>query len=91
MISSVIFVNNPSGLHARPASMFVMKAKQFSSEIILRRIDGQVPFSCNAKSLIHVLSGGFSQGTCLEIQADGPDEEEAIISLVDLIKNDLGT
>lgn len=46
-------VLNESGLHARPASMFVKMAKGFESEIMVRNLDKDGPF-VNALSLIHI-------------------------------------
>jgi phosphocarrier protein len=41
----------------------------------------------NAKSLLGVLSLGIIGGTTIRIIADGPDEEDAVNSLVDLVKS----
>ena len=39
----------------------------------------------NAKSLLGILSLGITKGTTINLIADGPDEEEAVAALVDLI------
>lgn len=58
MYSKVVVVRNPSGLHARPASEFVSKAKNFQSKISIRR-PGDSSFLGNAKSIIIMLSMGM--------------------------------
>jgi len=72
------------GLHARPATFLIQKANEFRSSIWIEKDERRV----NAKSLLGVLSLGVSQGTTISIIADGPDEEEAVDSLCDLINSD---
>ena len=87
MYSKVVVVRNPSGLHARPASEFVSKAKNFQSKISIRR-PGDSSFLGNAKSIM--LSMGIAQGDAVELMADGPDERQAVESLSDLIEEGFG-
>ena len=39
----------------------------------------------DAKSLLGILSLGITKGTTINLIADGPDEEEAVSALVELI------
>lgn len=89
MYSKCVIVRNPSGLHARPASEFVAKAKGFQSKISIRR-PGDDSFLGNAKSIIIMLSMGVGQGDSVEILADGPDEQQAVESLAALIESGFG-
>ena len=89
MYSKCVIVRNPSGLHARPASEFVAKAKGFQSKISIRR-PGDDSFLGNAKSIIIMLSMGVGQGDSVEILADGPDEQQAVESLTALIESGFG-
>ncbi|MBR0596487.1 HPr family phosphocarrier protein [Sinanaerobacter chloroacetimidivorans] len=83
MISEVITIMNDTGLHARPAAVFVSTAAKFKSEIMLQKGEKQV----NAKSILAVLSLGISKGTDIIISAQGPDEEEAVGALVELTRS----
>ena len=74
-------VNNQVGLHARPATFFIQKANEFKSSIWVEKEERRV----NAKSLLGVLSLGIVKGTSINLIADGPDEEEAVNALVELI------
>ena len=76
-------VKNETGLHARPASLFVQKAAKYKSTIKVKK-DGK---EANAKSIISVLSLGASFGSEITIIADGPDAEEAVAGLVELLDN----
>lgn len=89
MYQKDVIVRNPSGLHARPASEFVAKAKGFQSKISIRR-SGDESFFGNAKSIIIMLSMGVGQGDSVEIMADGPDEQAAVDALVALIESGFG-
>jgi len=78
---------NASGLHARPASDFVKTAKSFESRIIICKVGEE---EVNAKSIMRILTAGMSKGTKIEISAEGPDEKEAVDSLVTLIEGGFG-
>ena len=82
-------INNPSGLHARPAAMFVRTAGAQRSTILVRNLD-RGGSAANAKSLLSVLGLGVSRGHRIWIQADGDDEAAAIVALRDAIESGLG-
>jgi phosphotransferase system HPr (HPr) family protein len=82
-------VRNPSGLHARPAAMFVKTAAGFGSRITLENLDrGTAPI--DAKSIIAVMSSGVSKGQRVRVTADGPDEDDAIATLEQFIASGMG-
>jgi len=84
MISKEVVVQNQVGLHARPATFFIQKANEFKSSIWVEKDERKV----NAKSLLGVLSMGITKGTPMTIIADGPDEDDAIRELSELIVSD---
>ncbi len=86
MESADVTIVNLTGLHARPASVFVKAANKFKSNITI--ISGGK--NINAKSIIKVMSTALVQGTDITIQADGEDEVEAVDTLVKLIKSGFG-
>ena len=86
MYSKNVTIINPTGLHARPASQFVQTAAKFESEILLIKGGNEI----NAKSIMGVMAGGLSQGTELEIRANGADEKEAVDTLANLIETAFG-
>ena len=81
-----IIVANPTGLHARPAKVFVKTAKQFTSKIQVEHGQKKV----NAKSMISVLTLGVESGGRIRIIVDGPDEEEALAILQAAVEEGLG-
>lgn len=82
MISEKVILLNETGLHARPASVFVNTATKFKSDLSVIKGEKQA----NAKSILSVLGLGISKGTEITIIANGPDEEEAVRALVELIR-----
>lgn len=90
MVSKVTQVINATGLHARPATEFVNKANTFSSKITIRNFSDGSNKTVNAKSIVLLLTLGICQGTDVEITAVGPDEVEAVESLVALINTGFG-
>lgn len=81
-----VILKNSTGLHARPASLFVKEASKFLSEIKIVK-DGK---EYNGKSIMGILSIGASKGDDLTIIAEGEDEKEAISTLKELVENKFG-
>ncbi len=77
---------NKLGLHARAAAKFVKLASEFESEIMLIREGRRV----NGKSIMGVMMLAAACGTTLEVEADGPDEAEAIRRLEELVAERFG-
>ncbi len=83
MYEQKVTLTNEIGLHARPASIFIRAAVQFPCDITVEK-NGR---SYNAKSIMSVLSMSASGGEELIIRAEGDKEEEAVITLVDVVEN----
>lgn len=81
-----VIVNHESGLHARPANLFVGTAKKFASTITVTRNERQA----NAKSILNLLTLGATRGAQITIRATGPDELEAVKALQDLVESNFG-
>ncbi len=79
MIRRTVTIKNRAGLHTRPAAAIVKLASKFRSEFYIIK-DG---FRINGKSIIGVMTLAAAQGTDLDLECDGPDEEQAIEELVD--------
>ncbi|ALZ88175.1 phosphocarrier protein HPr [Aerococcus urinaeequi] len=73
-----------TGIHARPATLLVQSASKFNSDINLE-YKGK---SVNLKSIMGVMSLGVGQGSDVVITAEGDDEEEAIQTIADTMKNE---
>lgn len=86
MIRRPITIINKLGLHARAAAKLVATASDFESSIQLSRNDRKV----DAKSIMPVMMLAASQGTEVELIADGPDESDAIEALTALINDYFG-
>jgi phosphocarrier protein FPr len=77
-------VNNPLGLHARPAAKFVTAAAQFASQIRVQNLSLHSQ-SVNAKSINEVITLGVRQGHEIRLEAVGEDAAIAIDSLQQLL------
>ena len=89
MVSGQVVIKNRTGLHARPASRFVMEAKKYDSHITVRNV-ALKRHSANAKSIFSVLLARIPCGATVEIRCDGTDEDKALSGLVDLVNSGLG-
>jgi len=74
---------NKFGIHARPAALFVKTVSQFQSEIIVNK-DGNM---ASGKSIMGLLTLEGYFGSSLKVTATGPDADEALKALQDLIDN----
>ena len=85
-VERTVIVGSKSGLHARPAGVFVQRAKAFHSQITLSKNEKTV----NAKSILSILSLGAEQGDQIVLNINGDDAQTALDQLVQLLEGDLG-
>ncbi len=85
MVEKELVVKIDPGLQARPAAKFVQEANRFSSDIYLEKGGKQV----NAKSIMGVMSLAIGMDEVVGLQADGPDEDEAMKKLSQFITEEL--
>lgn len=81
MLKREVVIINRLGLHARAAAKFVTLAAKFDAEIRLLRGSREV----NGKSIMGVMMLAAGCGTQLELQARGPEAEQALDHLENLI------
>jgi phosphocarrier protein HPr len=72
---------NRLGLHARPAAMFVRAATRYRAEIWVSKEGEEV----NGKSIMGLMMLAAGQGSKLRIRCEGPDAEQAMAELEELI------
>ena len=77
---------NKSGLHARPAALFIKTAADFKSDIEII-YNGE---RLNAKSIMNILSLALPMGAEITISALGEDAKEAVEALVNLVESKFG-
>ena len=82
MITKKVILNNESGLHARPAALFVQTANKFTSDIYVELKGAKV----DGKSIMGVMSLGAFHGEEITLIARGEDEKEAISELIKLVE-----
>ena len=83
MVEAEVAVKHPTGLHARPAALFVQASKGFSSKISVG-FDGR---TADAKSIMGIMSLGIKCEAVIRLSAEGPDESEAVGKLKSLIES----
>ncbi len=86
MTEATMTIENKTGIHARPASIFVQTASKFKSKVQIKAKGKTV----DAKSILMIMSMGLVKGTEITIAADGPDEADAVKALQDLVESKFG-
>jgi len=81
-----ITVGSASGLHARPAKLFVEAATRQPVEV---RISVEGRPAASARSLLSVLALGVEHGTEVTIEADGAEADQALDAHAELLSRDL--
>lgn len=78
-------INDPVGLHARPAGLLVKQAGAFKSMVTIT-CNGK---SADAKKLLMLMSLGIKQGMEVTCQVEGEDEDTAFASIQQFFKDNL--
>jgi len=79
-------VLNTTGLHARPAGLFIETANRFRSAIRVAKGDREV----DGKSVLGLMLLEITAGCELSIMAEGEDEEQAVEALAELVTSRFG-
>ncbi len=77
---------NDLGLHARAATKLVQLASKYPCEVLVSH-DGQ---TANAKSVMGVLLLCGSKGTVIEVSATGPQSDDCVRAIGELIAGRFG-
>ena len=85
VVEKKILIRNKTGLHARPAAVFVQIANKFDCDISVKRGNQQV----NGKSIMGILMLAAGKGSKILIKAEGLDAEVAISELERLLSGEL--
>lgn len=85
-VAKDLTVSNKLGIHARPASMFVKVASQYTCEILVEKDGEQV----NGKSIMGLMMLAAGPGSRIRVQADGKDAEAALEDIQALIERNFG-
>jgi phosphocarrier protein HPr len=76
-------VASTSGLHARPAAVFVETAAGLSCPVTIAKGDGP---AVDASSILLVMTLGAEHGTEVVLTAEGEGAEEALDTLVEVVQ-----
>jgi phosphocarrier protein HPr len=79
---AIVEIKNAEGLHMRPAMQFVDLASQFNSDILVD--NGQT--NADGKSIMQMSMLAATCGTRLRLRAEGPDAEQALDALRELVE-----
>ncbi len=86
MINTTTTIVNKLGLHARASAKLTKLAGTFPCEVWMTRGDRRV----NAKSIMGVMMLAAGIGSDVELETDGPREQEAMNALLALIADKFG-
>lgn len=86
MVSANVKVVNPMGMHMRPAQLFIKEVTPFGCDVTIVFNGKEI----NGKSIMNLMAACIKQGTEIEIQCSGPDEQEALDAALRVIASGLG-
>lgn len=82
MLEREITITNKLGLHARASAKLVQALHGFQANAFIACRGKEV----NAKSIMGVMMLAAGLGTPIKLRTDGPDEETAMTTMVDLFE-----
>jgi phosphocarrier protein len=85
MMTKNIVITNKIGIHARPAGLIVKECKKFESIMTIKKNNVEA----DMKSIYSLMKLQVKQGDSVTIEADGPDEAQALEDIVFLINTNL--
>ena len=85
-LSEEMTIVNSMGLHARPAAKLVQTVLQYTSDMQIN-VNGQKVI---AKSIMGLLTLAAAQGTQMVVTAQGPDAEDAMKAVRELVASGFG-
>lgn len=83
MVEIEVEIKNEAGLHARPSSLFVQIAGEYDAEVTVVSDYGE---EVNGKSIMGLMLLAAEKGRKLKLVADGPEENEVLKALQNLIE-----
>ena len=86
MVSKKVTVNNPTGLHLRPAGNLCKEAMKYKSMIKFQFRET----TASAKSVLSLLGARVKSGDEITLICEGEDEQEALDALVAAVESGLG-
>jgi phosphocarrier protein HPr len=86
MIKANINISNKLGLHARASAKLTKLAGTFKCDVFMSRNDRRV----NAKSIMGVMMLAAGNGSVVELEASGVDEQAAMDAITALINDKFG-
>jgi phosphocarrier protein len=86
MVSKQMVITNELGMHARPASLLIHTAKKYKSACTISK-NGQ---SAAFNSLAALMKLRIKNGDTVTLNAEGPDENNALENIAALIENNFG-
>jgi phosphocarrier protein len=84
MVSQEFTVKNPTGIHARPATMLVQLCNKLSDTVTIITENEK---TVNPKNILSVLMGGMSKGMKLLVIVEGETEKESLKQVMDLLES----
>ncbi len=78
-------IQDPAGIHARPAGELIKVIKEYESSITITKDDKTV----DAKRILGVMGLAVKQGQEIIIRAEGADEEQAIAVIEKYLQENL--
>lgn len=86
MIRTTLVISNKLGLHARASAKLTKLASGFQCEVFMSRNGRRV----NAKSIMGIMMLAAGLGAEVELETEGPDEQQASDSIAALVNDKFG-
>ncbi|MCS0787449.1 phosphocarrier protein HPr [Cytobacillus firmus] len=84
MTEKTFTIVDKEGIHARPATLLVQTANKYNSDTSIE-FNGS---KGNLKSIMTIMTLGIHQGAKIKISTSGPDGNEALAAIEEVLKRE---
>lgn len=75
-------IRNEAGIHCRPSTHIIKTVQDYGGRMCLRCSEGE----SDLRSMLSLMMLGLTQGTEVELEVEGPDEEAQLEKLIGLFE-----
>jgi phosphotransferase system HPr (HPr) family protein len=80
-----LVIGHPTGLHARPAALFVRTAARYDAQISVANVSRDPARAADATSILGLMTLGVATGQTVRLRATGPEAAAAVAALSALV------
>jgi len=83
-VSGNATIRNEAGIHCRPSTHIIKNVEGYKGEMCVRAESGE----SDLRSMLSLMMLGLTQGTPVEVEVDGPEEEAQLATIIGMLEHE---